>query len=322
MVTTAARRLHEVGFYRSDAEFGALIVPFVEEGLAAGDPVIIGYDDRKASLLRSWVSDPGAVTFITDSSLYSTPAGAIASYWQLFERHAAAGATQIRIAGDVPHEGIGGRFAGWDCYESAINTVWDQFPIWSRCLYDAGTAAPRVLDIAQRTHPRVVLLSGLYQPSGRYQDPAVFEPLPPDPDPLERLVPALVLTDPSAFQARQAVTSIGYGRLADAILPDLVIAVSEAVSNAWRHGRPPVMVRIWTASGRMLVRVHDTGPGPGSPLAGLAPAWAGPGLRGAGLWLIRMLGLDATLIRSRDGFTVRLAAGQPGVQAGHLRAAH
>src|SRR5689334_11545944 len=31
VVTTAARRLHEVGFYRSDAEFGALIVPFVEE---------------------------------------------------------------------------------------------------------------------------------------------------------------------------------------------------------------------------------------------------------------------------------------------------
>ena len=88
------------------------------------------------------------------------------------------------------------------------------FPIWSRCLYDAGTAAPRVLDIAQRTHPRVVLPSGLYQPSRRYQDPAVFEPLPPDPDPLERLVPALVLADPSAFQARQAVTSIGYGRLA------------------------------------------------------------------------------------------------------------
>jgi len=183
------------------------------------------------------------------------------------------------------------------------------FPIWSRCLYDAGTAAPRVLDIAQRTHPRVVLPSGLYQPSRRYQDPAVFEPLPPDPDPLERLVPALVLADPSAFQARQAVTSIGYGRLADAILPDLVIGVSEAVSNAWRHGRPPVMVRIWTASGRMLVRVHDTGPGPGNPLAGLAPAWAGPGLHGAGLWLIRMLGLDAALIRSRDGFTVRLAAG-------------
>ncbi len=302
---------HEVGFYRSDAEFGALIVPFVEEGLAGGHPVIIGYDDRKASLLRSWVSDPGAVTFITDSSLYSTPAGAIASYWRLFERHTAAGATQIRIAGDVPHEGIGGRFAGWDCYESAVNTVWDRFPIWSRCLYDAGAAAPHVLDIAERTHPRIVLPSGLRQPSPRYQDPAGFRPLRPDADPLESLAPALVLTDPSAFQARHAVTSIGHGRLADTILRDLVIGVSEAVSNARRHGRPPVTVRIWALSGRMLVRVHDTGRGPGDPLAGLSPAWAGPGLRGAGLWLIHTLGLDAALIRSRDGFAVRLAAGQP-----------
>jgi anti-sigma regulatory factor (Ser/Thr protein kinase) len=303
-------RFHEAGFYHSDAEFAALIVPFVEEGLAAGQPVIIGYDDRKASLLRSWLSDPGAVTFTTGSSLYDTPAGAIASYWQMFERHVAAGATQIRIAGDVPHEGNGGRFAGWDCYESAINTVWDQFPIWSRCLYDVGTAAPRVLDIAERTHPRIVLPSGQYQPSRRYQGPAEFEPLPPDPDPLERSAPALVMTDPSAAQVRRAVTSIGHGQLAEPVLRDMVIGVSEAAGNAWRHGRPPVTVRIWAASGRMLVHVHDTGPGPSDPLAGLIPAWARPGLHGAGLWLIHMLGLDAALIRSPDGFAVRLGAGQ------------
>jgi len=135
-------RFHEVGFYRSDAEFGALIVPFVEEGVAAGQPVILGYDDRKASLLRSWLYDPGAVAFIADRSLYATPARAIASYWQMFGELTAAGATQIRIAGDVPHEGNGGRFAGWDRYEAAANTVWNQFPVWSRCLYDATTTAP------------------------------------------------------------------------------------------------------------------------------------------------------------------------------------
>ena len=86
---------------------------------------------------------PAAVAFIADNSLYATPARAIASYWQLFERCSAAGAAQIRIAGDVPHEGNGGRFAGWDRYESAANTVWDRFPVWSRCLYDATTAALR-----------------------------------------------------------------------------------------------------------------------------------------------------------------------------------
>jgi hypothetical protein len=77
MRTGAARgqagHFHEAGFYSSDAEFRALIVPFAEEGIAAGEPVIIGYDDRKSGLLRSWLTDLSAVTFIGDNSLYATP---------------------------------------------------------------------------------------------------------------------------------------------------------------------------------------------------------------------------------------------------------
>lgn len=304
-----AGRFHEAGFYRSDAEFGALIIPFVEEGVAAGQPVILGYDDRKASLLRSWLSDPDAVTFITGNTLYATPARAIASYWQMFEQLTAEGAAQIRIAGDVPHEANGGLFAGWDRYESAVNTIWDRFPVWSRCLYDAAAPA-RVLDAAERTHPRIVLASGQYQPSHRYQTAAEFVPLPPDPDSLEQTVPAIEMADPSEARVRHAVAGIAHGQLPDSTLQQLVIGASEAVSNAWRHGRPPVTVRIWAVSGRVVVRVHDTGPGPADPLAGLVPAPTRPNLEEAGLWLVHMLDhLDAALVRSAGGFTVRLAAG-------------
>jgi anti-sigma regulatory factor (Ser/Thr protein kinase) len=308
-----AGRFHEAGFYHSDAEFGALIVPFVEEAVAAGQPVILGYDDRKASLLRSWLSDPGAVTFITDNALYATPARAIASYQELFEEFTAEGAAQIRIAGDVPHEGNGGLFAGWDRYESAANTVWDRFPVWSRCLYDATTAPAPVLDVAERTHPRIVLPSGHHQPSHRYQTAAEFEPLPPDPDPLEQSAPAIEMADPSEAQVRRAVTAIAHGHLSDTALQDLVIGASEAASNARRYGRPPVTVRIWAVPSRVVVRVHDTGPGPADPLAGLVPAYTASGRGGLGLWLIHLLDhLHATTIRSEDGFTVRLATGSAG----------
>jgi anti-sigma regulatory factor (Ser/Thr protein kinase) len=308
-----AGRFHEAGFYQSDAEFGALIVPFVEEGVAAGQPVILGYDDRKAGLLRSWLSEPDAVTFVTGNTLYATPARAIASYWQMCEEFIAAGAAQIRIAGDVPHEGAGGQFCGWDRYESAINTIWDGFPVWSRCLYDTTTSPARVLDVAERTHPRIVLSSGDYQPSHRYQTAAQFTPLPPDPDPLEQSAPAIEMADPSEAQVRHAVTGIAHGQLPDTALQDLMIGASEAASNARRHGRPPVTVRIWAASGRVVVRVHDTGSGPGDPLAGLVRAQTRLGLGGAGLWIIHMLDhLDAAMVRSADGFTVRLVAGRAG----------
>src|SRR6185436_1943646 len=74
--------VHEAGFYSSDAEFLALIVPFVTGGIAAGEPVIIGYDDRKCDLLRAELSRPDAVSFIADTRLYATPAGAIEAYRQ------------------------------------------------------------------------------------------------------------------------------------------------------------------------------------------------------------------------------------------------
>ena len=124
--------VHEAGFYSSDTEFLALIVPFVTGGIAAGEPVVIGYDDRKCNLLRAELSRPDAVNFVVDTRLYATPAGAIEAYRQQFERHVAAGAEQVRIAGDVPHEGNGGRFAGWDRYESAVNIVWQDYPVYSR----------------------------------------------------------------------------------------------------------------------------------------------------------------------------------------------
>src|SRR5579859_7736559 len=111
MRTGAARgqvgHFHEAGFYSSDAEFAALIVPFAEEGIAAGEPVIIGYDDRKSRLVRSWLTDPSAVEFIGGKSLYATPARAIATYRRLFEFHVAMGAQQIRIAGTCPIRATG-----------------------------------------------------------------------------------------------------------------------------------------------------------------------------------------------------------------------
>ena len=209
MRTGAARghvgHFHEAGFYGSDADFRALIVPFVEEGIAAGEPVIIGYDDRKIALLRSWLTNPSAVEFIGAMALYATPARAIAACRRMFELHAAMGAGQIRIAGEVPHPGNGGRFEGWDRYESAINTVWEDFPVWGRCLYDTTTAAA-VLDVVERTHPCIVWPSGERRASDRYQDACVFEGLPYAPDPLEASPPLVELVNRSAAELAEVLS--------------------------------------------------------------------------------------------------------------------
>jgi anti-sigma regulatory factor (Ser/Thr protein kinase) len=315
MMSTAAAgnrdgHRHEAGFYGSDSEFRALIVPFAEEAIAAGEPVIFGYDARKAGLLRSWLSSLATVTFLSGRSLYATPARAIAAYQRLFKRHVAAGAGHIWIAGDVPHPGNGGRFAGWDRYESAVNTVWDDFPVHSLCLYDRVTAPGYVLDVVERTHPRLVSAAGEHRVSDRYQDVSAFEGLPAEPDPLERTPPSIELTGASAASVRRALTRTARGLVDDATLTDLLIGVAEAVNNARAYGRPPVAVRIWAAPGRVVARIRDRGAGPADRLlAGLVPAGSGQAGPGLGLWVMHQLDLDAALIHASDGFTVRLRAG-------------
>lgn len=304
--------VHEAGFYGSDDEFRTLIVPFVEDGLAAGEPVIIGYDEHKAGLLRSWLPDASAVNFLGDKSLYASPAGTIASYRKMFDGYLTEGARRIRIAGDVPHAGNGGRFEGWDRYESALNTIWDDVPVWALCLYDTATAPASVLEVVEQTHPRIALPGGSRRGGRGYLDPSGFRGLPVTPDPLERTAPAAEFLAGSAAEARHALSQAGQGLVADEILQDFLIGVSEAVSNALLYGQPPVTVRIWASPGRLVVSVHDQGDGPANHLAGLVPTphrGTGQGM-GLGLWVMHQLGIDVALCYGDDGFTVRLSGGE------------
>jgi anti-sigma regulatory factor (Ser/Thr protein kinase) len=187
--------------------------------------------------------------------------------------------------------------------------VWQDFPVWGLCLYDTATSPAEVLDAAERTHPRIVSPSGARRANGRFQKAADFEALPPVPDPLEQTTPMIELAGRSAAEARRALVQIGGGRVAGTILDDLLLGVSEAVSNAQIHGRAPATVRIWAAPDRIVIGVHDQGRGPADPLAGLVPAARNAATPGLGLWLIHQLGIDVALRHADDGFTVRLRGG-------------
>jgi nitrogen-specific signal transduction histidine kinase len=82
----------------------------------------------------------------------------------------------------------------------------------------------------------------------------------------------------------------------------------EAVTNALLN--PAATVRIWAAPNRIVVHVHDNGPGPPDPLAGLIPPPASSAAGAElGLWLTHQLDIDVALIYGDDGFTVRLRGG-------------
>jgi anti-sigma regulatory factor (Ser/Thr protein kinase) len=117
------------------------------------------------------------------------------------------------------------------------------------------------------------------------------------------------LVDRSAAEARRALAQIGRGRVADTILEDLLLGVTEAVTNALLHGRAPVTARFWATPDRIVITVHDQGGGPADPLAGLVPTPSSKAHQGLGLWLIHQLDIDVALKHADDGFTVRLRGG-------------
>ncbi|HTX62213.1 MAG TPA: ATP-binding protein, partial [Acidimicrobiales bacterium] len=183
-------------------------------------------------------------------------------------------------------------------------------PVWAPCLYDTRLAPSEVLERAVSRHRHIVDRSGGIRVNQAFRSVrSLAEFLPPPDDPLERTKPSFEVVGPTPANVRTVLRAV-CGVLEDVQREDLLVAVSEAVTNAHVHGLPPVTVRMWVGEHRVVVRVLDGGRGPSDPLAGLLPVRGDGAESGRGLWLAHQLDVDVALMPSSDGFTVRFRAGR------------
>jgi anti-sigma regulatory factor (Ser/Thr protein kinase) len=309
---------HEAVYYASDEELLAVVVPFLRGGVAEDEPTIVALGEQHAALVRTALParDAAKVVFHPGGDMYARPASAIRSYREMLAGYAAAGAGQIRIIGELPPTELGATWDWWARYEAAINHAYDEFPLWSMCAYDTRTTAREVLADVARTHPRSAAPGDRHLPSQDYVEPERFllEPTPVVPDPVQLTQPPVELKDPSPRDARAVLgrlaATLPDGAVDEDKLADLQLAVTEIVTNALGHGRPPVVVRCWAGADRIVVTVTDGGTGPKDPYAGLQAAAHAP-MGGVGLWLAHQLCDHVTFDRGADGFTVRMISGNP-----------
>ncbi len=295
---------HETAFYGSDDDYRSVVVPFLDEGVVAGEPVLVACRPANERLIRDAVADPSGVVFLPEDQ-YDRPTEAIQGYRKLFAEY--AGAEQIRVVGDVPHPGVGAAWDWWSRYEAAVNEVFAEYPLWGLCPYDLRTTPARVLADVVRTHPRVAGADGSHLPNPRYRSSWTLPSA--GPTEFEAGRPLVEVTDPTPAEARRAVTAACAGVvLGRDEVDDLVFAASEAVTNAQSHGKPPVRLRAWAGATHVLVAVTDRGDGPTSPLAGLVPTDRSASA-GVGLWLTHRTCRDVSMTRDAEGYTIRLTAG-------------
>jgi anti-sigma regulatory factor (Ser/Thr protein kinase) len=299
---------HQTAFYGTDDEFLRLVLPFIVEGLDAGEPVVAAFAQANQDLVRAAL--PGAnVIYIDGDEHYRRPAYVIHEYSRLVSAFVAEGAGQVRVTGDVPHPGVGVPWDWWARFEAAVNVAFAGFPMWGLCPYDTRITPAAVLDQVRRSHPHVAT------PDGDLANPDYsLETALPDrvwSDPIEQTPPVVVLVDPLPSTARAAVAvAARLTGLSDDDTSGLMLAVTEALSNGILHGRAPTRMRLWTGPDRVVVTVTDQGRGPADPYAGLMPvSSAAEGRGGQGLWLAHQMCSYMTLHHDATGFTVRMVAG-------------
>jgi len=308
--------VHEAALYGSDEEFLAAAVPFLRDGVAAGDPVVVAVGEASAALLRASLGDTTGINMSNEVSggRFANPLHALGSYRDLFTRHAVSGRVgQVRVLGEIPHPGLGQPWEWWARYEATANHAFAPFPVWGLCPYDLRLTPEAVLADVTRSHPYLTTTAGgAHRPNPHYQDPAQFlrgrdraglDPLLADPARVE-------MTDPTPAAARAAVRdATTLTALVRDEVEDMVLAVNEAVTNAATHGRLPVRLRLWTALDRLVATITDIGGGPTDPYAGVLPA--ADALGGRGLWMMHHLCRHVTFHRDEEGFTLGLVAGTP-----------
>jgi anti-sigma regulatory factor (Ser/Thr protein kinase) len=304
--------VHDALFYGSDAEALAAVVPFLRGGLDAGELVLVHAHDHLAAALAGALGDHPRLAFRPADVFYTHPARAVASFHRFFRRELAAGAAGFRVLGEITVDDDPTQLTEWGRYEAAITHVFAPYPIWGLCAFDTRTASPRLLAIAERTHPHRV------SATARMANPAYIEPTEfllsaarsTPRDPLEDTDPTLRvddLTEVHGLRAgvRRAATSSG---LPPDSVDQYVLAVNEIATNALMHGRPPVRIRLWSIPGRLLCTVSDTGPGVQDPFAGYRAVGRQQLARGGlGLAIARQSCDHLDFKTLPDGFTVRLA---------------
>jgi anti-sigma regulatory factor (Ser/Thr protein kinase) len=284
---------HDAMLYDSTEELLATAVPFLRAGLESGEAAVVAVAPDRAPALRDALGGDPRVQVVDREQIYDLRApAAIAAFRRMAEEHTASGAPRVRVLGQVDCGPTPRDWLEWERYESVINRALVGWDIWGVCAFDTRELPESVLHSAVRTHPFLVTSTSRV-PSPAFTEPAPYlRSLPVPDEPLERTPPRLTATDVSDFIGlRHAVAAeLTEVPARPEVIEDFLLAVDEMTSNALRHGRPPVSLRLWTAEDRLVCTIADGGPGWDDPFAGYGPAHGADLSRGGmGLWLARQL---------------------------------
>ncbi|MFF3327047.1 anti-sigma factor RsbA family regulatory protein [Streptomyces sp. NPDC002889] len=299
--------VHPALFYRSSEEYLAGTVPFIQKGLAVGEPVAVAVPRGNLELIRAELEGSAeAVKFIDMNEAGRNPGRIIPKVLRAFADTHPTG--RVRIIGEPIWPGrTEAEYPACVQHEALINTAFHGRNVTIVCPYDAVRLDAAVLADAYTTHP-VVVDEGREEPSDTYDpDRAVAA----HNQPLARPPGAAATFD---FEAERlpdardfAVARARHLGLAGERLDDFALAVAELTTNSVVHGGGSGAVWVWEEGGQILCEVRDAGH-LSDPLAGRRPPQRDQ-LGGRGLLMVNYLTDLVRVHTGPDGTAIRFHLG-------------
>ncbi|XVS60943.1 anti-sigma factor RsbA family regulatory protein [Actinosynnema sp. CA-299493] len=284
---------HPAFFYASDEEYVETLVPFVLDGLAAGQPVAVAVPGARMRLLRDALGDAAAHVRMLDMRVAGRNPGRIipAVLRRFADTHVSG---HVRIVGEpIWADRTDAEYPACAQHEALINLAFAGRDATILCPYDTSSLDPHVLDDALLTHPAVWHgahrgASDRYDPDaivGRYNRPF-------DVAPRTAGFPVTATADIRGARGFAVARAQRLGLAAERVA-DLELIATELVTNGLRHTGAGCLLRIWHDNGHVVCAVEDSGH-LADPLAGRRPPAPGQA-GGRGLLLVNQL---ADLVRT------------------------
>jgi anti-sigma regulatory factor (Ser/Thr protein kinase) len=298
---------HQAVFYSGLADLVDFVVPFVRDGLDAGEQVLVAQpSDRLDAVRRALGPDAGAVRFLDLAVVGRNPARIIPA-WRDFVGEQPPG-RPVRGVGEPVWSGRRQEeLAECRLHEALLNVAFDDGPAWQLlCPYDVAGLPPDVVEDARRTHPYAGPWPGRTSAAYDGVQEALGEFSRPLPAPPEDATAVPFRVDDLAG-LRQLVRRLGEAAgLSEDAADDLVLAAHELATNSILHGGGSGVLHGWQTADALVVQLSDRGV-IADPMVG-REASASFEESGRGLWIANQL-CDLVQVRSCDrGTAVRLHA--------------
>jgi anti-sigma regulatory factor (Ser/Thr protein kinase) len=299
---------HATLFYTGEEGFLEGTMPFVQQAIAAEEPVLVAVTNPMVELLRGALGgEADRVHFADMHVLGSNPARIIPAWHKFLATHAMAG-RPVRGVGEPIWAGRSdAEMTECQRHEQLLNVAFDGGHAWRLlCPYDLDALDEDTIDAARQSHP-FVSEDGISNVNDAYvhhhDGPGPFDGVlhkPATPPHELSFTSATELRGLRSFVSRTAIDA----SLDSHRTEDLVLAINELATNSLCHGGGKGKLQMWMEIDTLLCEVQDDGHIT-EPLIGRNPPLAEQAT-GRGLWVVNQL-CDLVQIRSSlTGSVVRV----------------